>query len=254
MFRTRSVTLGAALLLLPWLTGCVTVAEFRKLEYEVNKMRRSGGGASGGARVADLAVEIDALRDAVAQLEGRLEVTEHQSRMALEEARAARLDASRPGGAPAAGANSAGDTGPMMAPGEAQGAPQSASVELSAYREAYNTWRTDDHGACIDRFRDFLQTYPSSDYADDAAYWMADCYFKQGDYQTAILRFDDVAGRYPTSGKAPEALYRQGEALLRLGPRYGKAARKAFERVINEYPNSERAEQARRQLELLGPA
>jgi TolA-binding protein len=82
---------------------------------------------------------------------------------------------------------------------------------------------------------------------------MADCYFKQGDYQTAILRFDDVAGRYPTSDKAPEALYRQGEALLRLGPRYGKAARKAFERVINEYPNSERAEQARRQLELLGP-
>ena len=64
----------------------------------------------------------------------------------------------------------------------------------------------------------------------------------------------DVAGRYPTSEKAPDALYRQGEALLRLGPRYGKAARKAFERVINEYPNSERAEQARRQLELLGPA
>jgi TolA-binding protein len=82
---------------------------------------------------------------------------------------------------------------------------------------------------------------------------MADCYFKQGDYQTAILRFDDVAGRYPNSGKAPEALYRQGEALLRLGPRYGKAARKAFERVINEYPKSERAEQAARQLELIAP-
>jgi len=252
MLRTRSVTLGAALLLLPWLAGCVTVAEFRKLEYEVNKMRRSGSGAGGGARVADLAAEVDELRDAIAQLAGRLEVTEHQSQVALEEARAARLDASRPG-APAAVESGVGDAGPYAAPGEAEGAPQSASVELGAYREAYNTWRTDDYGACIDRFREFLQTYPSSDYADDAAYWMADCYFKQGDYQTAILRFDDVAGRYPTSGKAPEALYRQGEALLRLGPRYGKAARKAFERVINEYPNSERAEEARRQLELMGP-
>ena len=252
MLRTRSVTLGAALLLLPWLTGCVTVAEFRKLEYEVNKMRRSGGGASGGARVADLAAEIDELRDTIAQLEGRLEVTEHQSRVALEEARAARLDASGPG-SPAALGSSAGDTGPYAAPGEVEAAPPSASVELRAYREAYNTWRTDDYGACIDRFREFLQTYPSSDYADDAAYWMADCYFKQGDFQNAILRFDDVARRYPTSGKAPEALYRQGEALLRMGPRYGKAARKAFERVINEYPNSERAEQAQRQLELIGP-
>ena len=115
MFRTRSVTLGAALLLLPWLTGCVTVAEFRKLEYEVNKMRRSGGAANGGVRVADLAAEIDALRDSVAQLEGRLEVSEHQSRLALEEARAARLDASGPG-APAALENSPGETGPAPAP------------------------------------------------------------------------------------------------------------------------------------------
>jgi tol-pal system protein YbgF len=253
MLRNGIVSLGAVLLLLPWLAGCVTVAEFRKLEYEVNKMRRSGGGGASGARMADLAAEIDALRDQMAQLEGRLEVTEHQSKVAVEEARAARLDASQ-SGTPAAAQQSPGDTAPYTAPGEAETAPPSASAELQAYREAYNTWRTDDYGTCIDRFREFLQTYPSSDYADDAAYWMADCYFKQGDYQTAILRFDDVAGRYPTSGKAPEALYRQGEALLRLGPRYGKAARKAFERVINEYPNSERAEQARRQLELLGPA
>ena len=252
MLRTRSVTVGAALLLLPWLAGCVTIAEFRKLEDEVNKMRRSGEGAGSGARVADLAAEIDQLRDVIAQMEGRLEVSEHQSRVAVEEAKAARLDAASPG-APAALENSPGDTGPYPAPGEGQAAPPSASAELRAYREAYNTWRTDDYGACIDRFREFLQTYPSSDYADDAAYWMADCYFKQGDYQTAILRFDDVAGRYPTSGKAPEALYLQGEALLRLGPRYGKAARKAFERVINEYPNSERAEDAKRQLELIGP-
>lgn len=251
--RTRSVTLGAALLLLPWLIGCVTVAEFRKLEYKVNKLQRSGVGANGGVGVADLAAEIAALRDTIAQLEGRLEVSEHQSQVAIEEARAARLDASGRG-APAAAGSSAGDTDPSMAPGEVEAAPPSSSLELRAYREAYNTWRTDDYGACIDRFREFLQTYPSSDYADDAAYWMADCYFKQGDYQTAILRFDDVAGRYPTSGKAPEALYRQGEALLRLGPRYGKAARKAFERVINEYPNSERAEEAQRQLQLLGPA
>jgi tol-pal system protein YbgF len=250
MLRNRSVTLGAALLLLPWLVGCVTVAEFRKLEYEVNKLRRSGGGVSDGTQVADLAAEIDELRDSVAQLEGRLEVSEHQSEAALREARAARLDAAGP---PAVAGSPSSNDDPYTAPGEVGGVPQSASMELRAYRAAYTSWRTDDYGACIDRFREFLQTYPSSDYADDAAYWMADCYFKQGDYQTAILRFDDVAGRYPTSEKAPEALYRQGEALLRLGPRYGEAARKAFERVINEYPNSPRTEQAERQLEVIGP-
>jgi TolA-binding protein len=58
--------------------------------------------------------------------------------------------------------------------------------------------------------------------------------------------------RYPTGNKAPDALYRQGEALLRLGPGYGKAAGKAFERVIAEYPDSARAQEARKQLDLLG--
>jgi tol-pal system protein YbgF len=96
-----------------------------------------------------------------------------------------------------------------------------------------------------------LQTYPDSAYADDAAYWMADCYFKRGDFKTAVLRFDDVVARYPTGNKAADALYRQGEALLRLGPGFGKAAGKAFERVLTEYPDSARAPEAKRQLDLL---
>jgi len=250
MLRARSVTLGAALLLLPWLVGCATIAEFRKLEYEVHKMKRADGKGGTGTQVADLVVEIEKLRESIAQLEGRLEVAEHQSGLALQEAKAARQEAATPA-APTTTENPLDDASAVSTPGEFPAAQQSASTELRAYREAYNTWRVDDHSTCIDRFREFLQTYPSSEYSDDAAYWMADCHFKQGDYQTAILRFDDVAGRYPTSGKAPEALYRQGEALLRLGPRYGKAARKAFERVIDEYPNSPRAGEAERQLELI---
>ena len=96
-----------------------------------------------------------------------------------------------------------------------------------------------------------MQTYPSSVYADDAAYWRADCYFQQGNYKKAILRFDDVVARYPNGNKAADALYREGEALLRLGPAYTTAARKAFERVIAEYPDSDRAAEAKQQLKLL---
>ncbi|MDX1649968.1 MAG: tol-pal system protein YbgF, partial [Myxococcota bacterium] len=162
--------------------------------------------------------------------------------------------AAPPPGEPAAAPDGPTAPGPPVGPGAApgpEGAP-AASQELAAYRSAYEAWRTDAHQACIDRFREFLQAFPSSDYADDAAYWMADCYFEQGDYQTAILRFDDVVSRHPTSPKASEALYRQGEALMRLGPSFSKAAQKAFERVIDEYPESTRARDAERQLELIG--
>jgi tol-pal system protein YbgF len=136
-------------------------------------------------------------------------------------------------------------------PGESAG--NGASVqEVSAYREAHASYRDGDYDACIDRFRRFLQTYPTSPYADDSAYWMAECHFKKGDYKSAILRFDDVVARYPEGDKSADALYRQGEALLKLGPNYAKAAGKAFERVIAEYPNSPRAGEAKKQLELLG--
>jgi tol-pal system protein YbgF len=136
-------------------------------------------------------------------------------------------------------------------PGEA--IESGASVqEVSAYREAHASYRGGEYDSCIDRFRQFLQTYPTSPYADDAAYWMAECHFKKGDYKSAILRFDDVVARYPEGDKSADALFRQGEALLKLGPNYSKAAGKAFERVIAEYPSSPRAAEAKKQLELLG--
>jgi tol-pal system protein YbgF len=236
--------LAAAAAAMPWLAGCATVAELRKLEGRVQRIERgTAPGSEGAGRVADLGQQVEDLREQIQRIEGRLEVAEHEARRATEEARAAREDAARPG----AGAQT-GAPPPEEEPAPAAG---SSATELSAYREAYSAWRAGDAGVCIDRFRDFLQTYPSSAYGDDAAYWMADCYFKQGDYKTAVLRFDDVVSRHPQSGKAPDALYRQGEALLRLGPGFSKAAGKAFERVVKEYPDSARAAEARKQLDLL---
>ncbi|HBZ70715.1 MAG TPA: tol-pal system protein YbgF [Deltaproteobacteria bacterium] len=144
-------------------------------------------------------------------------------------------------------------SGPAPAPAEEGTSKKGASAEeVQAYRAAFAAWQRNDTDACIDQFRQFLQAHPTSIYADDSAYWMADCYFKKGDYKTAVLRFDDVVARYPKGNKAADALYRHGESLVRLGPGYSKAALRAFERVIEEYPDSPRAAEARKQIELLG--
>jgi len=233
----------------PLLVGCVTVAEFRKLEREVRNLE-SGKAAVGGeerTRLADLGVRLDSIEDEIERVNGRLEVAEHRVDEALQEARAARAEASA---AAASGATPKSNEAAPRAPDE--GAGGTSSREIEEYRAARAAWSEGDAEACIDRFRNFLQTYASSTYAENASYWMADCYFKRGDYKTAVLRFDDVVARYPTGERAPDALYRQGEALLRLGPGYGKAAGKAFERVIEEYPDSARAPEAEKQLELLG--
>ncbi len=241
-------------LLLGLASGCVTVAEHRKLEKRIVALERGetalGSSASGGrGRLADLGSEVERLEGEVERLTGRVEVAEHEVQQALSEARAARADA-----ADAAAAAAAVPAGSVPA----EAAPAGAAVdganskELEAYRYARAAWSDGNPDACIDRFRNFLQTYASSNYAENASYWMADCYFKRGDFKTAVLRFDDVVARYPSGKRAPDALYRQGEALLRLGPGYGKAAGKAFERVIQEYPRSARAHEARKQLDVLG--
>lgn len=273
-FRRRSalLALGASLAVFP---GCVTVAEFRKLERDVRDLQ--GGGVSrgfdpgpaggGGARLAELAARVDRIEQDSQDLIGRVEVAEHRSEQALNEARAARAGgygappALGPDGQPLAPQVPGVPLGPedMLQPGAPQdlgpagAAAPGDAAEMEAYRSARAAWSGQQAETCIDRFRVFLQTYPASIHAESAAYWMADCYFMQGDYKTAILRFDDVVTQYPGGERAPDALYRQGEALMKLGPGYGKAAGKAFERVVQEYPSSPRASEARKQLELLGP-
>jgi len=238
--RAPGVARWALLALGVALTACVTPAEHRKLERRVIDMERGGkGGGSDRGRLAELGAQLDSVQASLDALAGRVEVAEHRAQQALEEARAAR--------AAAAGAAMTADPATDPAP-EPGGAPVSA--EVRDYRAAYAEWRGENSEACIDQFKKFLQTYPSSDYADDATYWLADCYFKQGNYSAAVLRFDDVARQYPGGNKAADALYRQGEALLRMG--HGKAAGNAFEKVLRDYPDSARAQEAKRQLDLLG--
>ena len=242
---------AALVLALPLATGCVTVADFRKVERDVVDLKRGATRSGGDApreRLAELAARIDALEQENELLRGRLEVAEHRVGEALREARAARQEGAAE--AVESGAAAPGD-GAALAGEGAEGGNAMLSEELAAYKEARSTWSRSEWDACVDRLGEFLQTYPSSVYADDAAYWRADCYFQQGNYKKAILRFDDVVARYPNGNKAADALYREGEALLRLGPAYNTAARKAFERVLAEYPDSDRAAEANQQLKLL---
>jgi tol-pal system protein YbgF len=245
----------AFVLVLPLVAGCVTVADFRKVQRDVTDLKRNagrGGGEVPRERLAELAVRVEALEGENEVLRGRLEVAEHRADEALREARAAR-QAGASGAAGLSGASGSG--GAALGEGSEQGGEGAAdengtdSAELAAYRDARATWSQGNWGACIDQLGEFLQTYPSSVYVDDAAYWRADCYFQQGNYKMAILRFDYVVANYPNGNKAADALYRQGEALVQLG--HAAAARVAFERVLAEYPDSERVTEASQQLKLL---
>ena len=272
------------------MAGCATQGDLLRVEEDVASLKRGGRtGADPFKRIAQLSSDIDVLRQEVRDLQGELELARKEAADALAEvhktrtavAQGAMGTAGGAGGAAAAdyigsgsigsgsigsgsmGSGSSGssrsgvgggdpgvatDAG-VPATGRAGGSPDQ---EVATYQKALETWQGDNFKGCIDQFTGFLQVYPSSSYADDAAYWLADCTYSSKEYKRAVVRFNAVVNVYPDSPKAPDALYRQGESLLKLGPKFHEAARTVFKRVEKEYPDSPRAAEAKRQLDTLG--
>ncbi len=237
-------------------SGCVTAPQFyaheREFQHAMEELR-SGGGRAGGAvsgdRLAELGIQVDALHQEVARLRGAVEEAKYLAEQALSEARTAQEASAGRGGSPV---QSAGPAAPVPV-------PTGVSAEVRSYEEAFAFYRAGDYETAIDRFGVFLQNYESSDYADNALFWTAECYARLGDHEKAVLTFQDVVRRYPEGNKVPDALYRQGIALQEIGERTGEqetynvAARQIFGKIVREYPQSERVAEAQRQLEALGP-
>jgi tol-pal system protein YbgF len=260
------------------LCGCVTVPEFQALRRKVEQLEKGGHGASaddwggkpaaGGAapsgnRLADLDAEVTSLRDEVARLQGEVDTL----RKDLE-----RLRSERAGGNPgaaaaptegagaAAGGAAAAGTAAVAAPNPVTESPApsgtaASSEEVRDYETAFGLYRAGKYADAIDRFQAFLQTHPSSEFADNALFWMGESYFKLNDFEQAAVAFDRVVKRFPKGNKVPDALYRQGVSLQEIGNRtgqqstYAPAACSIFKRIADEYPSSERVAEARRQLE-----
>ena len=243
-----AVSLGVATLV-----GCVSQGDFLRLQERVAEIQTGERNQPDPfARIAQLSADVDALRTEVRDLQGELELARKEAADALEEVRRTRSVLAEGGAAAgAAGVTSEDESEPEEA-AAASATETGLDQELAAYQEALGAWRQDDYPVCIERFTGFLQSWPKSGYADDAAYWLADCTFKNDEFKRAVVRFNAVVSVYPDSPKAPDALYRQGESLLKLGPKFHEAARTVFKKVQKDYPDSERAAEAARQLERLG--
>ena len=117
------------------------------------------------------------------------------------------------------------------------------------YKLALRALNDQQYDKAIQQFRNFQRKYPNSDMADDAQYWIGESYFTQKDYNRAILEFNDVL-KYRRGDKVPAALLRQAQAFLEIGDRTD--ARLILQKLVNDYPNSEQAREAKDRLQALG--
>ena len=123
------------------------------------------------------------------------------------------LGTSIPGSSPNAGSSPA-----AQAAGE--GSQTVASISPSGavemYSLAYNYLLAGDYHLAENTFRQYADTYPESEDAPDARYWLGESLFAQNKYRDAAEVFLNAQKAHPDSGKAPEMMLKLGMSLARL--------------------------------------
>jgi len=133
-------------------------------------------------------------------------------------------------------------------PGAAAGGP-GGGVADELYTAGYSQFNTGNFQAAQQSFQNFLARSPESDLADDAQYWVGECFFSLKDYRRAILEFRKVIDQYPFGNKVPHSFLKIGLSYLALGER--DRAAENLETVVEAFPKSDVATVARATLDEL---
>jgi tol-pal system protein YbgF len=200
----------------------------RQLADEVAKLVRSG---------ADVGVDLDALSSRIGELQAETQETQNRIEQISQQIAATNLELqSIPRREPPRPAT--------------QGARLPASDPETLYQEAYAYYRSGSYDLAILTFQRYLDTYPDTELADNAMYWLGESYFAQGRFQQAVVAFDDVLAKYPRSEKVASAMLKRGYSHLQLGER--ERGLDELRALLETHPSSEEAAIARQQLETLG--
>jgi tol-pal system protein YbgF len=144
-----------------------------------------------------------------------------------------------------------------MAAQQSQAQQQAQAIaQAPAPDVLYNNALRDYNGAkndlAIQEFNDYIKFYPNTDLAGNAYFYLAEIQFKAGDYQKAVANYDLVLQNFPSGNKAAAAQLKKGYALLELG-KEGEGTQE-LKRVIQRYPRTNEAVQARERLRKVAPA
>jgi tol-pal system protein YbgF len=202
-------------------------AAIGELQASINKQQqdRSGQGDQ-------LSGQIQALNDTMDELKVRLTKLSKQ----LEDMQAAQQS---------------------MAAQQSQAQQQAQAIaQAPAPDVLYNNALRDYNGAKNDlatqEFNDYIKFYPNTDLAGNAYFYLAEIQFKGGDYQKAVANYDLVLQNFPSGNKAAAAHLKKGYALLELGKE--DEGTQELKHVIQRYPRTNEAVQARERLRKVAPA
>jgi len=134
----------------------------------------------------------------------------------------------------------------------AQPAPRPGGYGASpsqAFESARSDYYMGQWSLAIQGFESYLKTFPKSDLADDAQYYIGETHYMSGRFQDAVAAYNLVIERYPGSNTLPDAYYKKGLALASLGQ--AAQAKESLSFVVSTYPDSDAGRLAKQALDKL---
>jgi tol-pal system protein YbgF len=133
------------------------------------------------------------------------------------------------------------------APLEAKEPPKRAPVieekqglsETQLYETTLASFKRAEYDQALIAFKRFIEKHPKSDLADNAQFWIGECYMGLKQYDQAILAYQQVIVKYSKGNKVPNAMLRQAVAFHEIKDNIG--AKILLRKIVREYPNSSEA-------------
>ena len=127
--------------------------------------------------------------------------------------------------------------------------PTSSASADQMYEASLAQLRRGSTSTARQGLREMLRTYPTSERAGDALYFIGQSFAAENP-DSAAAYYNQVVQKYPASSRASSALYNLG--LVAERRKETKKAREAYQRVVQKYPQSDEAALARDRLKALG--
>jgi outer membrane protein assembly factor BamD len=114
-----------------------------------------------------------------------------------------------------------------------------------------------DKGDCTDAVEEFQKVifnFPGSDYVDEAEFGLGEAHYCVKEYALAASQFRRIIRDYPLSPLADDAYFMLGMCYYEqslspsLDQEFTRKAIEAFQKLLEEYPESERLDEAREKL------
>jgi tol-pal system protein YbgF len=240
--RSRLIVVMSALAALPAYAGMFDDEEARRqiadvrrqVEAQAKTLARIESEVTDKKALLELVNQIEALKGEIAALRGQLEVANNrvegldkrQKDLYVDlDARLRKFETARI---------------------ETEKQQASAAAEQQAYEAGLNQFKANNYGSAIQSLQAFLASYPQSQLAPSAQYWIGNAHYALRDYKNAIAAQQKLIATWPDSAKAPDAMLNIASSQAEAGDVNG--SRNTLRTLVSKYPNSPAAEQAKVRL------